>query len=284
MYAMLAHPQTRSLIAGAIIQSFPPGSERLPDAAVMRQASQQFGLQLGATTLAQLRTASPEAVLAASGDANLNLYVDGAAIADPMFAAIDQLADVPIMIGVTADETSYLQPNLAQHQQDAARYGEGFLALYPAANDAEALDASLRASRDGNLVGLSRWADARAHASPAATFMYLWRHSLPGPNADRYRAFHSSELPYMFGSFAAAPQRPFTEGDHAIGDAMMAYWSNFVKRGDPNGAALPPWPAAREGAPAFMELGDRFETLPPLSPEILSFFNAHYDRVGAFAF
>lgn len=113
---------------------------------------------------------------------------------------------------------------------------------------------------------------------------YLWNHALPGPHSDLYRAFHSSELPYVFGSYSAAPQRPFTVQDRAIGDVMMVYWSNFVKTGDPNGAEAPRWPEAHLGTPVVMELGDRFAPLAPLSPEVSKFFGAYFDRSGAFVF
>jgi para-nitrobenzyl esterase len=284
VYAMLAHPQARRLIAGAIIQSFIPGSVRLGDASAMRRASRAFADRMGVGNLDALRSASPEAILAASGDTELALFVDGATIRDPLLARLTELADVPILMGVTFDEISFMQPNLAQYRRRAAQYGEGFLALYPAATDEQAFEAVLRSDREASLVALERWGRARARTSTAATFMYAWRHSPPGPDTERYRSFHSSELPYVFNSLAAAPQRNFGERDRAIADVMTAYWSNFVKSGAPGGDDLPSWSEFGEGSSAFMELGDRFAPLPGVDAEVSAFFNAHYDGADEYAF
>jgi para-nitrobenzyl esterase len=270
-YILLAHPKAKGLIAGAIIQSFPPGTERLPDAGAMREASVKFG--------ERLLTAPAAEALAASGDAGLNLFVDGVHIRDPGFAAIGEIAPVPILIGVTADEASWLKPNLASHRKSIDRYGPDFARLYPAATDAEALDAALAADRDANLVGLQRWRAARDRAAGGTSFVYLWDHSLPGPQAALYRAFHSSEVPYMFGSLDLIPGRQFSDRDREIASRMMDYWANFVKTGDPNGAGLPAWP--RRGV---MRLGQAFEPLPPLSADVVALFNAFDDRTGQFSF
>lgn len=266
-YILLAHPKARGLIAGAIIESFPPGSERLPDAAAMRAASLGFGAALDAPA---------EAVLKASGEAGLNLFVDGVNIRDKGFAPLADIAPVPIMIGITADEASWLKPDLASHRKSAMSFGPDFLRLYPASTDAEALDAALAVDRDANLIGLQRWRAARAKAGGGTTFLYLWDHPLPGPQAGLYRAFHSSEVPYAFGSLDRIPGRPFTDRDRAIAGRMMAIWASFVKTGDPG---LPNWP--REGV---MRLGEAFAPLPPVPADKAALFEAFDDRTGQFSF
>lgn len=267
-YILLAHPQARPLIAGAIIQSFPPGSERLPDAAAMRAAS----LKIDKSLLG----APAKAVLAASDEAGLNLFVDGVNIRDPGFAPLADIAPVPVLIGITADEASWLKPDLKSHRETAEKYGPDFPRLYPADTDAQALDAALRADRDANLVGLSRWRAARARAAGGATFLYLWDHPLPGPQAGLYRAFHSSEVPYMFGALDLIPGRAFTDRDRAIAARMAAIWAAFVKTGDPG---LPGWP--RDGV---MRLGEAFEPLAPVPPDAVAMFEAYDDRTGTFVF
>ncbi len=270
-YILLAHPEAKGLIAGAIIQSFPPGGERLPDAKTMRASS----LALGEVML----TAPASEILAGSDDAGLNLFVDGVTIRDDGFAPLADIAPVPILIGVTSDEASWLKPTLASHRQSAATYGPDFARHYPATTEAEALDAALAADRDANLVGLERWRDARARARGGATFIYLWDHPLPGPQAALYRAFHSSEVPYVFGSLDLIPGRTFTDRDHAISGRMMDYWVNFVSTGDPDGARSPTWP--RDG---IMRLGEAFEPLPPLPTDVEALFKGHYDRTGQFSY
>jgi carboxylesterase type B len=100
---------------------------------------------------------------------------------------------------------------------------------------------------------------------------------LPGPDAARYGAFHSSELPYVFNSLGAS-DRPFTDADRKIADMISSYWANFAARGDPNGAGLPKWPAVGE-KPELMELGDHTEPVPLApSPEKIEFFKAFLSK------
>jgi hypothetical protein len=46
--------------------------------------------------------------------------------------------------------------------------------------------------------------------------------------------------------------RPATDGDRRIYDAMATHWVNLAKRGDPNGDDLPVWPAFSDSQPVVM--------------------------------
>jgi para-nitrobenzyl esterase len=35
---------------------------------------------------------------------------------------------------------------------------------------------------------------------------------------------------------------PWTAEDRTLSDAVMTYWSNFARKGDPSGGTLPAWP------------------------------------------
>ncbi len=278
-YAMLDAPPAHGLFRGAILQSFPPGAFSLGDRAAAEAIGQRIATELGAPNLAALRAVPPERLLQANGD-GLDFFVDGVLITDPHFATPPFANDVPILMGVTADEDSWMSPNLASYRRAVTEHGTAFARLYPAANDAEALDASLRSTREGQIVALQRF--ARGHAAP--TYLYLWDHPMPGPEAARWRAFHSSEVPYMLGSLNTLPERPFTRRDHDISNVMLDYWASFVKTGDPNSSALARWPRAEGEAPTLMELGDRFAPLPVLSETNTAFWNARYDARGEYRF
>jgi para-nitrobenzyl esterase len=57
-----------------------------------------------------------------------------------------------------------------------------------------------------------------------------------------------------------------------ISDAMASYWTNFAKRGDPNGEGVPAWPAFSDGQPVVMYFADTAKTGPvpsESSPRVL---------------
>src|ERR1019366_10151537 len=84
------------------------------------------------------------------------------------------------------------------------------------------------------------------------TYGYYFDQAAPLPASKRFRetvppggygAFHGSEIWYVFNTLGAKPY-PWTEQDRALAQAMGAYWVNFARTGDPNGAELPAWPTS----------------------------------------
>ena len=56
---------------------------------------------------------------------------------------------------------------------------------------------------------------------------------------------------------------PWEPADRALSDAMMSYWTNFARGGDPNGPGLPAWPRfTGEGGPQVMHLDVKSEARP----------------------
>lgn len=75
---------------------------------------------------------------------------------------------------------------------------------------------------------------------------YLYWFDLDAPGDDN-RAFHSSDLRYMFGTLDRS-WRPYEQRDWEASGQMMDYLVNFARTGDPNGPGLPLW---RKGKPAL---------------------------------
>jgi len=105
---------------------------------------------------------------------------------------------------------------------------------------------------------LIEWGRRRAAQSQTSLYLYLYDHIEPGPESTRWGAFHGSELPYIFDTLDAAPDRPYTSLDREVAHHLGAYRVNFVNTGNPNGPGVPHWPAFDAAAPAVMEIGDRY--------------------------
>ena len=55
-------------------------------------------------------------------------------------------------------------------------------------------------------------------------------------------AFHATEIPFVFDTVKEKYGAALTAADEEAAQKMHAYWLNFVKSGNPNGAGLPHWP------------------------------------------
>jgi para-nitrobenzyl esterase len=73
--------------------------------------------------------------------------------------------------------------------------------------------------------------------------VYRFERTVPGKGEAALGAFHSLELPYVFGTFEARAFKwmPFTEVDRRLSGTIQSYWINFAKNGNPNGEGVPLW-------------------------------------------
>jgi len=57
---------------------------------------------------------------------------------------------------------------------------------------------------------------------------------------------------------------------------MRAYWTNFAKRGDPNGKGVPSWPVFSDGNPVVMYFAGTPHTGPVPSEESLRVLDKYF--------
>ena len=177
--------------------------------------------------------------------------------------------DVPTLTGYNRNDLFGPAPHpeitLAELQKQVqARYdgmsGE-FFKLYPASNDAEAVTAYKDSTWDFTRSTDYLWAVWRAKTAKTPVYTYFWDHTLPGPDAAKYGAFHTSEVPYVMNTLDMS-DRPFTAEDYRIADTMSSYWANFIKTGNPNGPGLAHWYSTSQKPWTTMELGNTDAPIP----------------------
>ena len=297
---LMATPLARGLFAGAIGQSggaFAPAAGPVP-----RETAEAAGERLVAAvlepgvepTLDALR-AVPAATLLASAPPGVVLNVDGwvlPASVREIFARGEQ-HDVPVIIGANADEGTALAALAGGAAPDSvAAYGEwarsehgeladAFLAAYPAESAAEVGARVVDSAGDARFVWEMRtWARMMDSVSSPA-YLYFFERTPPAADAARYGAYHTAEIPYVFGNLDGGGRywfanRDYDDTDRELSDAMSGYWLNFAATGDPNGAGLPRWPAYNHATDEWLVLGDSVQVRADVRRQRLDFFDQRY--------
>jgi para-nitrobenzyl esterase len=275
VHDLTASPLAKGFFKGAILESGGStvghmGISIGPKTLAQAEAEgEEFMHKQGAATLAQLRATPWQKLSSTEPGLRFVPIVDGYLLPAPVPTVFAQgkQNDVVSLTGINTGELQGLagpqgMPTTveAYRQEAHKRFGDlagEFLKLYPVTTEGQVRSALQESARDSNLTALYLWAQVRAKTSRTAVYEYLWNHALPGPDAARYGAFHSSELPYVFNTLNMS-DRPFTRQDQEIADVMSTYWVNFVMHGDPNGKGVAHWqPAGNE--PEVMEVGDTFK-------------------------
>ncbi len=138
-----------------------------------------------------------------------------------------------------ADAATYTTEIRNRYQDQA----DAFLARYPA----EAMTESMLATTRDALYG---WATERLVAKQssvgARSFLYYFNHGYPAADAADVHAFHSSEIPFAFGTMTSTPPNwpriPQTPQEQRLSDAMLSYWLTFARDGVPRAAGDADWP------------------------------------------
>jgi para-nitrobenzyl esterase len=279
---LLVSPEARGLFSGVIGESggtFAPLGSPAGGAMTLAEAEKQgadYAAKLGAPDLEALRKLPPDRFL--PGTEWSRPVIDGWIVpGEPaqLFAAGRQ-ADVPMLAGANSEEANFpgLLPPITAAQLTAnwttqpilKPFGERLLQAYPFHTDEEAWRARVDFLSDlGPRWQAFTWVRLQAKTGKAPA--YLYRFEQPEPLKDaalrqRLGAPHASELYFVFQN-ERDPRFDWTPADRALAEQMAAYWTNFAKRGDPNGADLPAWPRFTAERPRLMRLKS-----PPTAAEV----------------
>jgi para-nitrobenzyl esterase len=290
VYLLTASPMAKGLFHRAVIESGPGGLAAMgipTGSGVARPRADaeadgvRYATSLGARNLAALRRLPASRFVGGGAGIRFGPIVDGRFLTEnpaETFAGGRQ-NDVPTITGLNADEGS-ASPTYGRmtaeafRQQVTERWGERasrFLAVYPAATDADARRAQIESGRDAGVAGVQRLLIERAATARTPAYAYYFDRVIPWPERPEFGAFHTSEVPYVFGTLDKL-KRPWTDVDRRLSQTVMGYWINFAATGDPNGDGLPRWPGFTPQQPVLLRLGEQIEPKEPLAPQRLELF------------
>jgi para-nitrobenzyl esterase len=81
-------------------------------------------------------------------------------------------------------------------------------------------------------------------------FVPTWAYEFNDPNAPQrflppvsfpYGAYHAAELQYLFDLPVTVPAPALTTDQETLANAMVAYWTRFAERSNPNSPRTPLW-------------------------------------------
>ncbi|WP_129780974.1 carboxylesterase/lipase family protein [Peristeroidobacter soli] len=263
MYLMTS-PPARGLFHKAIAQSaYMISTPELKQARFGEFPAEAIGARIvegtGAKDMAALRAIEPEKLMEVA--ARMGYFplgtVDGHVLPRQLVDVFDrgEQAPVPILAGFNSGEIRslrFLAPPVPKNgkayqltiRDRYADLADEFLRLYPSTKLEETL---LATTRDA-LYGWTAERLVRKQTELGQSgFLYLFDHGYPAAEKAGLHAFHASELPYVFGTAARTPplwpKVPETPEETKLSDAMLDYWSSFIRSTEPGAAGQPGWPA-----------------------------------------
>ena len=262
--ALMAAPLAQGLFQRAIGESgaFFGSVLDLQPLAETEARDAKFAESIGAHSLADLRAKSAADLLDAATkqkeiwfSANVDGYFLPQSVRE-IYAAGKQ-SRVPLLAGWNHDEGGYgsifhddpatAANFVAYAKKKFGDRADEFLRLYPAADDEQAKRSAGDLAGD-QFIAFStwKWLEMQGATGGSALYRYEFDDAPPAPvnaKADNapHGAYHSAEIEFVFGVLASK-DLPWRPADKALSDQMSTYWSNFAKKGDPNGAGLPQWP------------------------------------------
>ena len=193
------------------------------------------------------------------------MVIDGHAVPRPLNEAYAEgrQFDVPLLTGANSDESSAIGPAATLEDFQATlkyEFGDQWQRLYAAYGGGEDFAYISRRLGCHKRFNWVNWTWAREHQRTSSSKVYFYHFSQAPPLPDepvaegrgsKLGAFHTAEIPYVFGTQDRRPLA-WTREDRDLSATMMGYWVNFATSGDPNGHGLPVWPVLNPDGATIM--------------------------------
>jgi para-nitrobenzyl esterase len=287
---LMASPLSTGLFQRAILQSGVCVNSIFPTLAQAVSSDSKFF----STSLAELRKLPTQQLLdAANKDQHLDLepVIDNWFLSEQpaaTFAHARQLK-IPVLVGSNENEMSIFASSLVgsnsyrpktvadYHRWLSQRLGpfanQAFTA-YPVHNDSEATAVFTTMDTDLDFTFGSELVAKETTLAGQSAFLYHFTYKGQGPFAG-LGAFHGEESMFLskkyWTSWIATPD------DTKLSDALIAYWVQFIKTGDPNTPGLPHWPTYKPNQKLCQVLGKDITTAPVPRSERFAVFQQRLD-------
>ena len=281
---LLVSPLAKGLFHRAVIQSGPVMN--LPITSTLVQAERAgttFAAGLKADNIAALR-ALPAADVAKGALAGIPWpNIDGKVVlSNPELPNVELISNVPVIAGYMRDEAADVPRTKVAFEEDVRKrfgaFADKFLALYPHANDAEAAISGPQLARERYIAALLLWAQRRA-ATGQLVYAYVFEHRFPGVESEKFGAFHTADIPYVFGALSL-PGAKFTDHDRQISSQIQKRWIAFMQSGNPNSTgSRVPWPQSMGEPGSVWRIGGA-DTGPAIDTERMALFRDYVAQGG----
>ncbi|MES2798032.1 MAG: carboxylesterase family protein [Bacteroidota bacterium] len=283
----MASPMSKGLIAGAIGESgagIKPTLAPIPLKEAETQGA-EFAQKAGYSSLKQLRALSTREVYEVYNDSKrfgFPVVIDNYFLPKtlPQIFNAKEQAQVPLLLGWNSAEIpgmAFMQGQpfkeenyLARVKKEYPNDFEEVMKLYPHGSEKE-IELSATALAADRFISYSTWKWFDLHRNNSAQPVYRYLYSKLRPelvdktlasglaggtvradsNAPKppkaVGAPHACEIEYCMGNLHLVKDYAWTADDFKVSDTMLNYFANFIKTGNPNGAKLPEWPAAKAG-------------------------------------
>ncbi len=253
---LMASPMAHGLFQKAIGESGAAFSGTLPTDSLedRTRRDDKWMDSLGVASVADLRAMPVDKLIEIVGKAGtpgFSPIIDGRVLTESVSDTYAQgkQAHVPLIAGWNRDEGMAMKDITPEkwkewadeHFKDRA---PEFLRLYPGETDEQAARSSADFFGD-SFIAFSTWKWIVAHRKTGESPIYRYHLELQSPPSKFHPgsfAFHSDDIEYVFGTLDTRPGAVWRPEDRKLSEAMMTYWTNFAKTGDPNGSGVPLWP------------------------------------------